>query len=70
MWLSGERHWLATLPWGKTQYPPYRRLGGPHVCSGQVWKILPTPRFIPQTVQPIVSCYTNYAILDHFIFSC
>jgi len=26
-------------PWGMTRYPLDRRLGGPHSCSGQAWKI-------------------------------
>ena len=69
-----------SLPLGKTWYPLYRRLGGPQGRSGQVRKILPPPGFDPWTVQPVASCYTNYAtrptsilldadklyIMDHF----
>ena len=33
-----------SLPPGKTQYPFYRRLGGPQGRSGQVWKIAPPHR--------------------------
>ena len=50
-----------SLPQGKTQYPLYRRLGGPQGQSGQVRKISPPPGFDPQTVHPVAICYTNYA---------
>ena len=50
---------------GKTQYPLYRRLGGPQGRSGQVRKISLPPGFDPLTVQPIVSHYTDYTILAH-----
>ena len=33
-----------------TQYPLYRRLGGPQGQSGQVWKIFPPPGFELWTV--------------------
>jgi hypothetical protein len=33
--------------------------------SGQVWKILLPPGFEPCTIQPIMSHYTNNAILGH-----
>jgi len=39
------------LPPGKTPYPLYRRLGGPHGRSGQVRKISFPPGFDPRTVQ-------------------
>ena len=42
-----------SLPPGKTQYPLYRRLGGPKGRSGQVQKISPPPGFDPWTVQPV-----------------
>ena len=45
----------------KSRYPSYRRLGGPQGWSGQVWKISPPLGFDPWTVQPIASCYTDYA---------
>ena len=51
----------STLPPGKTQYPLYRRLGGPQGRSGQVRKISPPPEFDAWTVQPVGSRYTNYA---------
>jgi len=51
---------------GKTQYPLYRRLGGPQAQSGQVRKISPLPPgFDPRTVQPVASCYNNWAIPIH-----
>ena len=34
--MSGQRHAPATLPPGKTRYPLYKRLGGPHSRSGRV----------------------------------
>jgi len=46
---------------GKTQYPLYRRLGGPHGRSGQVQKISPPPGFDPRTIQSVASHYTDYA---------
>jgi hypothetical protein len=49
------------LPPGKTQYPLYRRLGGPQDQSGQVWKFSPPPGFDPRIVQPVASRYTDYA---------
>ena len=50
-----------SLPPGKTRYPLYRRLGGPHGRSGQVRNISPLPGFDHRTVQPVASCYTDYA---------
>ena len=38
------------LPTGKTQYPLYRSLSGPHGRCGQVGKITPPPGFVPWTV--------------------
>jgi hypothetical protein len=50
----------------ETRYPLYRRLGGPHGRSGQGQKISPPPGFDPWTVQPVASCYSDYAILTHY----
>jgi hypothetical protein len=50
-----------SLPPGKTQYQLYRRLSGPQGQSGQVWKTCPPPVFDPRTVQPVASCYTDWA---------
>jgi hypothetical protein len=49
------------LPPEKTRYSLYRRLGGPQGRFGQVRDILPPPGFDLQTVQPVVSRYTDYA---------
>ena len=60
--MGGQRHAPAALPPGKTRYPLYRRLGGPQGRSGQVRKISSPSGFDPRTVQPVASCYTDYAI--------
>ena len=49
-----------TLPPRKTQYPFYRRLGGPQGWSGWAENLVPTGIW-SRTIQPIVSCYTNWA---------
>jgi len=48
-----------SLPPGNSRYQLYRRLGGPHVRSGQVRKISPPPGFDHRTVQPVASRYTD-----------
>ena len=53
---------VAALPLGKTQYPLYRRLGGSYSLSGRLWKNSPPSGSDPQTVQPVASRYTDYAI--------
>ena len=63
MGVGGQRYTLAALPPGKTQYPLYRRLGGPQGQSVWVRKIPPPLGFDPRTIQPIASCYTDLAIL-------
>ena len=60
--------WLKPLPSHftlrkETWYPSCRKLGGAQVQSGWVWKVLPPPGFDLQTVQPVASYYTNYALL-------
>ena len=62
MGVGGQHHAPAALPPGKTQYPLYRRLGGPQGRSGRVWKISPPPGFDPRTAQPVASRYTDWAI--------
>ena len=52
----------------ETLYTFYKRLGGQRGWSGWVWKISPPQRFNPQTVQPTMSCYTDYAIPAHNIW--
>jgi len=49
-----------TLPPGKTQYPFYSRLGGPHGRSGRAENLAHTG-IRSRTVQPIVSHYTDWA---------
>jgi len=49
-----------TLHPGKTRYPFYRRLGGPHGRSGRAENLVPTG--IPsRIVQPVVIRYTDWA---------
>jgi hypothetical protein len=58
--------WLTPRPdhftSGKeTQYPLYRRLGGPQDQCGQARKIPPPSGFDSQTVQQVASRYTDWA---------
>jgi len=48
-------------PQGNTQYPLYRRLGGPQGWPGWVQKISLLMWFDPRTVQPVASRYTDWA---------
>ena len=48
------------LPPGKTRYPLYRRLGGPQGRSGRAENLVPTG-IRSQTVQPVISRYTDWA---------
>ena len=66
--VGSQRYAPGALPPRKTQYPLYRRLGGPHTRSGQVQKISPTSGFDPPTVQPVASRYTDWAIPAHLRF--
>jgi hypothetical protein len=59
----------CTLPLGKTQYPLYRRLGGPQGQSGQARKISSSLGFDPRTVQSIVSRYTDWATRPTMTYS-
>jgi hypothetical protein len=63
--VGGQRHAPAALSPGMTQYPLYRRLGGPQGRSGRVLKISPPPEFDPRIVQLVASRYTDYAIPVH-----
>ena len=65
MGVGGQCHSPAAVPPGKTPYPLYRRLGGPQGESTWVQKISPPLEFDPQTVQPIVSLSSDWAILAH-----
>ena len=59
MGVGGQCHAPAALFPGKTRYPLYRRLGGPHGRSGWVRKISLPTGFDPLTVQPVASRYTD-----------
>jgi hypothetical protein len=48
----------------ETWYPLYKKLGGPQGWSGWMWKISSLPGLDLQTIQPIASRYTNYAVLN------
>ena len=62
MEVGGQHHAPAALPPAKTRYPLYRRLDGPQGRSERVGKISPPPALDPQTVQPVASRYTDWAI--------
>jgi hypothetical protein len=68
--VTGQRHAPTTLyPEEKTQYPIYRRLGGPQGRFGQVRKILPPPEFVNQNVFPPKKDglkYKNIIIVEFF----
>jgi len=49
--------------------PLCRAPGGPQVWSRWEWKISPQPEFDPRPIQPVASCYTNYAIPVHNVVS-
>jgi hypothetical protein len=57
-----QRHAPAALSSEKTQYPFYRRLGGPQGQSGRVRKISRPPGFDPRAVQSVASRYIDWAI--------
>ena len=69
MGVGGQHHAPAALPSWKTQYPLYRRLGGPQGRSGRVRKISLPLGFDPRTVQPVVSRYADWAIAAHNSYS-
>jgi hypothetical protein len=62
-WVGGQQRTPAALTRGKR--PGRTRLGGPQGRYGRVRKIVPSPRFNPQTVQPAASRYTDYATPAH-----
>jgi hypothetical protein len=65
MRVSDQCHALAALPPVKTQCPVYGRLGGSQGRPGRVQKISPLLGFDLHTVQPLASCYIDYANLAH-----
>jgi hypothetical protein len=46
----------------------YRSLDEQQSCCGRVQKISPSSRFEPVTVQPVTSCYTDYAVPAHYYY--
>ena len=56
-----------SLPPGKTRYPFYRRLDGPQGRSGRTENLVPTG-IRSRPVQPIVSCYTDWATRPTHIY--
>ena len=58
-WVVSSTPWPHFTP-GKNRYPFYRRLGGPQGRSGWAENLIPTG-IRSQTVQPVVSRYTNWA---------
>ena len=66
MGVGGQRHDPAALLPGKILGTHlYMMLGGPQSRSGQVRKISFPPGFDSQTVQPVASRCTDYAIPGH-----
>jgi len=62
MGVGDQGHAPAALLPGKSQYPLYRRLGGPQGRSGRVQNISSPPEFDPRTVQHVASRYTDWDI--------
>ena len=59
---------LGHITSGKeTCYLLYRRLGGPQSWSAWVREISPPLGFDPRAIQPVVSCYTNSALLAQLL---
>jgi len=55
---------------GKDPVAIVQRLGGPQGRSGQVRITSPPPGFNPRTVQPVASCYTDWATRPKVSFTC
>ena len=60
--MGGQRHDVATLSTGMTQYPLYRRLRGLQRLWAGAENLAHPPAFDPRTVQPVLSRCTDYAI--------
>jgi len=58
----GQHKAADTLPPAKIWYSLYRRLGGPQGQCGEVQKISFPLGFNPQTIQPVASRSTDYAM--------
>ena len=61
MGVGGQRHAPAAVPPLKTRFPLYGRLGGPQ------WPVGTGAEFDPRIIQPVASCYTDWAIPAHRI---
>jgi len=55
--MGGQGHGPAALPQEATRYPRLDECGKPRPPHG----------FYSRTVQPVASCYTNYAAPDHAV---
>jgi hypothetical protein len=64
MGVGGQLHAPATLPPGKTPIPTAQEAGESpgKVCTSAENLTPPPPWFDPQTLQPVVNCYTDYTI--------
>jgi len=51
------------------RYPLYKGPSGPHGRSGRMREILLAQGFDPQTVRPVASRYSDYAISDHTVIT-
>jgi hypothetical protein len=67
--VGGQRHSPAALSPGKTQHQLYRRLGVPQGRFGGVQKISRQQGFDPRTIEPVASCYTDWAIPVHVVLN-
>jgi hypothetical protein len=65
MGVGGQDHALATLLLQRDLVSHVQ--DGYKDWSVQARKISPLPGFDVRTIQPIVSCYTNYAIVAHSV---
>jgi len=63
MGVRGQWHALANLPSGKNRYSFYKRMGGYAGWSGRVRKISSPVEFDHRNTQPVMSRYTDWAIL-------
>ena len=63
---SAARHQAALYPLGKTRYPFYMRLGGPHVRSERAEPLVPTG-IRSRTVQPVAQSLYRLSYRAHII---
>jgi len=60
--VGGQRHDVAALSTGMTQYPLYRRLRGLQRLWTGAENLAHPPAFDSRIVQPVASRYADYAI--------